>query len=239
MCFTSIKALVINTQLNTIMFSGKKFPILIAAVLTLSNAAITDAIPQAPTKTAMTWVVKKVQPIGGKTYVLFGSDSSTSTPTNPYVGDTLNTEKRSLLCLKIDQNLYPQPVGLNPPASVTPGGANVNTWSYGKVMVIPNVQGNTLVSKADADNKCNQVGTLVHGISGFRMAEFHDGSGPNTGWGFWAEGYDSVEGLDAEPQTLSFSNARYWVCINDQNANTWQGFCKNRRRSNPLQDSPN
>jgi hypothetical protein len=217
----SINPLVPNTQINIIMFSRKNISILLATILTLGTTAATNAIPTVPTKTAMTWVVKKVQPIGGKTYVLFGSDSSTSTPTNPYVGDTLNTERRSLLCIKTNKKLYPKPIGLEPMDTVTPGGAHANTWSYGKVLVIPNVQGNTLVSKADADRKCNTVGRLIHGISGFRMAEFHDGSGPNTGWGFWAEGYNSVEGLDAEPQTLSVSNARYWVSINDQNANTW------------------
>jgi hypothetical protein len=44
------------------------------------------------------------------------------------------------------------------------------------------------------------------------MAEFHDGSAPNAGWGFWAESID--------PNLLIPGN-RYWVSINDQNANPW------------------
>jgi hypothetical protein len=44
------------------------------------------------------------------------------------------------------------------------------------------------------------------------MAEFHDGSAPNAGWGFWAESIDP---------NLLISGNRYWVRINDQNANPW------------------
>ena len=170
-------------------------------------------------KKAMTWVIKKVQVVGGKTYVLVGTDQAS----NPYNGDTLITERRSLLCIKKDPQLYQNPGSLVPAPTVTPGGANTNTWSNSKVMVIPNVLGSSLISQADADMKCGIVGQLIHGISGFRMAEFHDGTGSNPGWTFWAEAHSIVEGLAAQPLTSpdNSSVARYWVRINAQPANPW------------------
>jgi hypothetical protein len=78
-----------------------------------------------------------------------------------------------------------------------------------------------LTSLADANAKCEQVGTLIHGIQGFRMAEFHDG-GTNAGWGFWTLAHSIIEGLDAKPVTVQGSSlARYWVSINGQDANPW------------------
>ena len=46
------------------------------------------------------------------------------------------------------------------------------------------------------------------------MAEFHDGSGVNPGWSYYAEAYGGVNGLAL--------TTRYWVYINDQpQANPW------------------
>lgn len=156
---------------------------------------------------AMTWKMR-VPPVvlGSKTYVLFGADDST----NPYQGDTSINEYRSLLCIK--KTNAPIPQGL-PQSSITPGGATKNSWSGGTVLVIPNIQGKQLTSEAVADNMCDQVGQIVRGTSGYRMAEFHDGTGPYSGWSFWAEAYGEINGL--APST------RYWVKINDQRANPW------------------
>jgi hypothetical protein len=160
-------------------------------------------------KKAMTWVIKNQKTIGNKTYVLFGSDYST----NAYTGDTLNSERRSLLC--VDKANLPQPHEL-PISAVTPGGATIDSWSGARAIVIPNVQGNSLTSLNDANLKCKAVGQIVHGSSNYRMAEFHDGD-PNTwaGWSFWAEAYSPLEGLSNDAST------RFWVHINDQNANPW------------------
>lgn len=51
------------------------------------------------------------------------------------------------------------------------------SWSGGKVLVIPNIKGTQLTSLAVANKMCNQLGKIVRGTSGYRMAEFHDGTG--------------------------------------------------------------
>ncbi len=150
----------------------------ISAVLTLGATAFNPAPASAAPKKAMTWTIKKAQVVSGKTYVLVGTDALS----NPIQGDTLITERRSLLCISKNLKQYPNPGKLEPAPAITPGGANTYTWSNSKVLIIPNVLGSSLVSQADADKKCATVGQLIHGISGFRMAEFHDGTGNNPGW---------------------------------------------------------
>jgi hypothetical protein len=168
-------------------------------------------VPPSSTRNAMTWKSSPtIAVLNGKTYVLFGSDNGQPGGTNPYNGDTSVNEYRSLLCIK--KTGAPAPVGL-PSGSVTPGGATKGSWSGGTVLIIPNVQGKQLTSQAVADNMCNQVGQIVRGTSGYRMAEFHDGTGTNPGWSFWAEAYGEINGF--APST------RYWVHINDQPSNPW------------------
>jgi hypothetical protein len=88
----------------------------------------------------------------------------------------------------------------------------------GKAMVVFNVQGTQLTSKAAADNLCEYVGTTTHRISGFRMAEFHDGdqSAGRAGWDFWADGLYTLD-----PIIGCIPDHRFWVSINDQPANPW------------------
>jgi hypothetical protein len=173
----------------------------------VSNEKPNPSIPvDQANRNAMTWKMKQAPVvIGSKTYVLFGSDNGQPGGTNPYNGDTSVNEYRSLLC--INKTGAPAPEGL-PSSSITPGGANNNSWSGGTVLVIPNIQGKQLTSQAVADNMCAQVGKITRGISGYRMAEFHDGNGSNPGWSFWAEAYGDINGLA--------SSTRYWVNINDQ-----------------------
>jgi hypothetical protein len=170
-------------------------------------ATTTNNLSQS-SKKAMTWVVIDTAMINGKTYALFGSDHLT----NPYQGDTDIRETRSLLC--IQKNNLPAPLGL-PPSTITNGGALRGSWSGGRVVIVPDVQGSTLTSQVFADEKCRLQGLQVAGEDGFRMAEFHDGDQHSgwAGWDFWAE-VSSIEGLDNR-------NIRYWVGINDQSANPW------------------
>jgi hypothetical protein len=190
-------------------------------ILAISVATVglmlTVSIPSAQAKpNAMTWTVLDAPLVlGGKTYVLFGSDAARPGGiTNPSQGDTSINEYRSLLCIQKNP-LLPAPVGL-PPSAVTRGGSTTYSWSGGTVLVIPNVQGTQLTSLVVANNMCNQVGQIVRGTSGYRMAEFHDGTGINPGWSYWAEAYGYINGLAQSPPT------RYWVYINDQPAaNPW------------------
>jgi len=89
----------------------------------------------------------------------------------------------------------------------------IGTWSGGKVIVVPEVQGNSLISKEIADRQCQLQGLKVLGEDGFRMAEFHDGN-REAGWNFWADASDV--------EKLKISDQRYWVSINDQPANPWR-----------------
>jgi hypothetical protein len=157
---------------------------------------------------AMTWTVLNMVILNGKTYALFGSDAST----NPYHGDTDTSAVLPLLAIK--KMGLPTPAGLYG-ATRTNGGAMRGTWSGGKVIVVPDVQGNSLASQAIADLQCQLQGLKVLGEDGFRMAEFHDGdrSAGVAGWDFWADA--SAIG------TLQISGQRYWVSINDQSANPW------------------
>jgi hypothetical protein len=161
-----------------------------------------------PTKRAMTWRVLKTAVIQGKSYALFGSDSQT----NPYQGDTDINEVHSLLCIhKIN---LPAPLGLPSPTTTT-GGALRGSWSGGQVLVIPNIQAKALISELIANETCRGQGQRLSNIDEFRMAEFHDGDrlAGWAGWDFWAE-VSSIEALDNP-------DIRYWVQINDQNANPW------------------
>jgi hypothetical protein len=109
----------------------------IAAVLTLGAIAFNHAPASAAPKKAMTWTIKKVQVVNGKTYALFGTDALSKATQS----DTSITERRSLLCIKKDPQQYPNPGQLNPPPAITPGGADTYTWSNSKALIIPNVLG--------------------------------------------------------------------------------------------------
>ena len=154
---------------------------------------------------AMTWTVLNMVMLNGKIYALFGSDAST----NPYHGDTDTSAFLPLLAIK--KMGLPTPAGLYG-ANGDNGGAMRGAWSGGKVIVVPDVQGNSLTSQAIADLQCRLHGLKALGEEGFRMAEFHDG-GRNAGWDFWADA--SAIG------TLQILGQRYWVSINDQAANPW------------------
>lgn len=174
----------------------------------------TDKIKPLPpifARKAMTWKMGgSPLVLDGKTYALFGSDNGQPGGTNPYQGDTSINEYRSLLCIK--KTGATAPAGL-PSPTTTDGGANKASWSGGKVLIIPNIQGKRLKSQAVADKMCEKAGQITHGTSGYRMAEFHDGTGINPGWSFWAEADDDING--------SFVATRFWVRINDQPANPW------------------
>jgi hypothetical protein len=116
------------------------------------------------------------------------------TQTNPYKGDTAPSAFRPLLCLYQD--------GRAVPAGLVTGF--YNGWAQGEARVAESVAGQNLKSRAIADARCaNRFG------AGWRMGEFHDGtySGGNGGWAWYANGQIN----------------RFWVAINDQPANPWNG----------------
>lgn len=144
-----------------------------------------------------------------KPYILTAADQTS----NPYKGDTSITESHGLLCIK-KANLA-KPEGL-PAPETTPGGALKKSWSGGYTFVVPQVQGTELTSKAVADEICDEYGQDSYGVSGFRMAEFHDGDKAGwPGWSFWGDAsYSARQGFEG-------FDDRLWVSINDQKANPW------------------
>jgi hypothetical protein len=164
-------------------------------------------------KKAMTWRILDTRTdSNGTPYFLFGSDSQT----NPYTGDTDTSTTQNLLCIKKEGLGKPSVI---PNTTTTPGGAIRGSWSGGKAMVVFDVPGTALSSKAEADKLCNYTGETTLGISGFQMAEFHDGNPSDgwVGWDFWADGSKVI----LNPTGTSLMNRRFWVSINDQPANPW------------------
>lgn len=115
---------------------------------------------------------------------------------NAYQGDTPASAVLPLMCLYVDGR--PVPAGINP--------TYYHGWAEGEVKFTAPISGTLLTSQAAADALC--AGTF--GAS-WRMGEFHDGkvNGMPDGWRYYANGTT----LPASP--------RFWVAINDQNANPW------------------
>jgi len=159
----------------------------------------------APVRRAMTWsLLSSAAPNATQAYALVGSDATT----NPYSGDTLTSQALPVLCINKSGLANPGTSVIGSP-SQTPGGASRRTWSGGIAALTAPVLGTSLTSLSAANTLCaNQFG------AGYRMAEFHDGD-PNlwSGWDFWAE----ARGGNLAP----FRNTRFWVFINDQDANPW------------------
>jgi hypothetical protein len=121
-----------------------------------------------------------------------------------YQGDTFCAEKRPVLC--INKNAaFTKPAHLGLLVDAQHG------WASGVIATSPAVAGSAFANAIDASNYCKaEFG------AGWRVAEFHDG----TGWNFTAYG-------DSGPQRSNGSPAqkleeRFWVHIKDQpNANCW------------------
>ena len=85
-------------------------------------------------------------------------------------------------------------------------GNQYNQWSGGKVELTKPIRGNKLTSLEAANRLCQD-----NFGSDWRMAAHHDG----WGWGFLAKGKLK-------------SSKRFWVYINDQNANCWDNTPKEK-----------
>lgn len=118
----------------------------------------------APPMPPQPWVKRSAQDCMAMTWRVLGQQQMKVTVghvpnvTNPYVGDTPCSEKRMLLCIRIEPAKSDRRAYLPP------------EWNEMHVFVIPEVRGSELTSRAVADERCaKKFGT------GWRMAEFHDG----------------------------------------------------------------
>ncbi|HRI66833.1 MAG TPA: hypothetical protein PK156_21450 [Polyangium sp.] len=148
----------------------------------------------------------------GLTWVKWADDScgqnrvTCDSSCDPYIGDTLCTEARPILCLRLDNSS-----NCGEPSDFYDG------WTSGTMALTPRlVLGTELTSPQAADAICeNEVGP------GFRMAEHHDGNG---GWGWRAKGI--IDPPATPPMThprfdMPNQPNRFWVRINDQPGNCW------------------
>jgi len=119
---------------------------------------------------------------------------------DPYVGDTMCTESRPILCLRKDGS------GSNGYVPDFYYG-----WAAGNIGLTPEVSGTALTSLAAANAQCE----ATFG-AGWEMAEHHDGGG---GWGFRAYGnLNDLYNVSVPPYDEA---RRFWVHINDQPGNCW------------------
>ena len=152
---------------------------------------------------------------------------TTSGSCDAYNGDTYSKEKRPILCLNKQWiNRPPYWVDCGPAAM---NGEFYCGWTGGFYKLTPPIQGCRLTSPGQADQFCR----YYFGCH-WQMAEHHDGywlSGMSTTalfgntWAFtytggWAAfGYSNISN---QCSAFPVNSSRFWVKINDQNANCWK-----------------
>ena len=173
------------------------------------------------TRKGMTWGVRAYNPTLDVSWMT--CHGYPDGPCNASQGDTVCSAALPVLCLKVDGSS-------RPPYAVTPvpdGGMPdefYHGWAEGTARLTAATPGNAFAHLSDVNAYCEaQFGP------GYRVAEHHDGrwvSGMDQnnfygstwpivtssgGWGFYSPGQIS-------------DTSRFWVHINDQNANCWEGY---------------
>jgi hypothetical protein len=191
-----------------------------AALLVLLNSSGTVYAED----TGMTWGVNRYNNDLNITRVhCYGQVGPNRGPCDPYQGDTSCSDKLPVLCVKVDGSPRP-PYAIPTCSSCAMNDEYYNGWAEGIIGLTAPVQGDTFATLDDVNAYCEaQFGP------GYRVAEHHDGrlvygmdeknfydaTWPLTtssgGWGFYAPGQLP-------------DNSRFWVHINDQNANCWGSY---------------
>ncbi|CAF0780272.1 unnamed protein product [Adineta steineri] len=110
---------------------------------------------------------------------------------NAYSGDTNCDTSLPILCVKYDDS--PQPT--------IPVTWNYSFgWNRGHIRLTSSVRGSVFRDLSEVNEFCG----VIFG-NGWRTATFHDGGG---GWNYYSYGNIS-------------SDKRFWVHVNDQDANCW------------------
>jgi subtilisin family serine protease len=151
-----------------------------------------------------------------------GQPSIGSSCCDAYKGDTLCSVSLPVLCVNVDGSSRP-PYDLYGGGSAMPQ-AYYNGWLEGTASLTSPVPGISFSNLNDVNAYCEaQFG------AGYRVAEFHDGR--------WIDGMDastfhgstwpiitSFGGWGFYAPTQFPNTSRFWVHINNQNANCWNGF---------------
>jgi hypothetical protein len=136
---------------------------------------------------------------------------------NPYKGDASCRLALPILCIQKDGSTPESSFSPSTTTSTEPlkgerdrGAISFNDittdgWGAGSVASTEPVAGFVIGSLARAHARCEkELGP------GWRMAEFHDGAGGQSGWGFVAKRGARLD-----------TRLRHWVHINDQPGNCW------------------
>jgi hypothetical protein len=126
---------------------------------------------------------------------------------NPYQGDASCRLALPILCIQKDGSTWEAALGgaSGSGSAISPAGVVTDGWAAGQVASSEPVAGFVIGSLAGAHARCEkELGP------GWRMAEFHDGAGGQSGWGFVAK-----RGVRLD------TRYRHWVHINNQRGNCW------------------
>lgn len=172
-------------------------------------------------RNGMTWGVNRYNNDLDITRVhCYGQVGPNRGPCDPYQGDTACSINLPVLCVKVDGRPRP-PYAIPTCSACAMNDEYYNGWAEGIIGLTAPVQGDAFATLDDVNAYCEeQLGP------GYRVAEHHDGrlvygmdennfygaTWPLTtssgGWGFYAPGQLA-------------DDSRFWVHINDQNANCW------------------
>ena len=189
-----------------------------------SYASWITAVQNAATRSGMTWgkftaddgYLDPLSNRGVDRLGCWGQPLINGSSCNAYNGDTACTEARPILCVKQDNS--PRP------AYKLFGGEYYSGWVNGAFALTQPISGLLLTSRAAGDSFCaRSLGT------GWRMVEHHDGkyvAGMSetayTG-ATWtaAAASQQLGGWNGFGHGNVSATSRFWVAINDQNANCW------------------
>lgn len=185
-----------------------------AVAATILTASI-PALAANPSGKAMTWQAYKLTPEAAA-----GNLASVGCQgCNAYKGDVKRNKKLPILCIVPGDSPMPANyLAWGNTIVLAPGTASsdwkfYHGWSGGKIGITEPFKGTEIVSKEFADEKCKKQ----LGDPNARMVEHHDNN--VGGWGLGAE----IHPMSASNTLLGNGNKtlRFWVSINDQNANPW------------------
>lgn len=182
---------------------------LIASTLIIGASlfSATPSFAQNPSGKALTWQGYPL-PTADQNVVRVGCYNNC----DAYNGDTSINEKRRILCI-IPGKSEPSAEYVNYATSQRPNDWQFYMgWSGAQVALSAPILGIDVSSKAIANKICQKT---MRSESA-RIAEFHDNK--SGGWSFGATIHQNSQ---AKASLRGKTKERFWVEINDQNANPW------------------
>jgi hypothetical protein len=188
-----------------ILFVGGPFPEKIPYEVATTNSN------DPKERMGMTWGIEKFPNQLQESYVHVGCSGEANIKgkhlreCNPRRGDMLCANELPLLCIKKNKTIQiPKARQIMHESLITKTEwefIDEGFWAEAEVRILDKIKGTDLTSPKKADELCS----VAFGKE-WRMAEFHDAP---KGWNFFAKGIIS-------------SSDRFWVKINDQDANCWK-----------------